>query len=167
MSERGGGQPSVASVTQSMQNLQVRVLTGSQAKDEATKKQDKEKRTAARKAKEMADKKRAERQQNYDKWDKASLNLAAYYSDRPVVNDPNRVKANFFEISFQPGREYREYRIELGHIDNEEPSNKEFRRRFITIFLARNPLSTSAIWASDYCSTIISMGKLYSTIGSH
>ncbi|KAF8852749.1 hypothetical protein BDZ45DRAFT_694785 [Acephala macrosclerotiorum] len=83
----------------------------------------------------------------------------------PVDNDPTKVKANFFEISFQPGKKYRRYRIELGHINNEEPSNKDFRRKLITIFLARNPPSTLAVWALDYCSTIISVGQLYSTWG--
>ncbi|KAE8443761.1 hypothetical protein EG329_001355 [Mollisiaceae sp. DMI_Dod_QoI] len=164
LSSRGrnaGGQASMAGITQSMRTL--RVSAGSEAKDDATKKQDQEQRKAVRKAKKaLAEAKRAERQKNYEKWDEASLKLAAYPSTRPIARDPNKIKANFFEISFQPGKKYRRYRIELGQINNEEPFKKDLRRKLITYLFAKHPPNATA-WASDYFSTIITVGRLYSS----
>ncbi|KUJ21353.1 Piwi-domain-containing protein [Mollisia scopiformis] len=158
-------QDPAAAITNALQTF--RVAPGSVARGEAARKQEQAQRKEARAVqKSQADSKRAVRTSNYEKWDKASLSLPSYITTGIVASQGERrgeISANYFELSFEPNKKYRRYRIDLGLIDGEEITNNEFKRKLIGFLLTKFPPNSSTKWASDYRSTIISVGKLYGT----
>lgn len=100
------------------------------------------------------------RKENQARWDKASLNLPGFPTVRIPPDNSKRIKGNSFRVTVRPDLELRRYTIVLGEIDGSEPTNKALRRKWVEIlFAAYSP--TAIAWASDYVSTIISVGRLY------
>lgn len=125
-----------------------------------TKEERKARQQTERKQRNAARQERLTKQkEKYEKWAKAGENICKFPKDR-IDPKGNVIKGNFFKVEFTGTAQFRLYRIELGKIDDEEPMNKNLRRKLIEILLERYPPSAKT-WASDYFSTIVSVEKLY------
>jgi hypothetical protein len=148
----GGG----SKLSRSVKNLSIspsNTLTKDEKK--AQEKAERKQRNAARKER------LAERKANQEKWEKASSNICKFPpKEEKVIANDKTIKANFFKVEFNAATQFRRYRIELGKIDDEEPMNKNLRRKLIEILLSEHRPQAKT-WASDYFSTIVSVEKLY------
>lgn len=106
-------------------------------------------------------------QKENEEWATHNLELADFASVQLTAEEKKTVKkitTNFFKVSFDKVVDIRKYRIVLGQVDRRDIKKRETKRAMINDILTGEP-PTAKVWLTDYCSHIISVGKLYNYFG--